>query len=619
MTRNKHLAYLLVVAALISVSVGLVGSRVALASQEQHPNLNPMQSRFASVHSGVLAAGKYSYIVAFSDNDQSTQNMQDPANGASFDASVPKVVAWLAIKRNDASAPATKFSTAIDFSSPAGLTISSTFSGGKDSITPGNQTYDQDSIVSKYVLIKGSANAKLLGTWSVSFSVGGQDLTTESFTLIKAGAPTNNGTPISKTTPTNNGTPISKTTPTNNGTPISKTTPTSNTTPTPTAGGTTACESTSTTTDPPSQVHSCLEGQGYDVLDTGQTTNQTSGKKIAYVFSDMADPNKDYYAAATSNQVFYSFEVLANAWPDSVFLAVELAYSKQFTIITAAALTDWQTFLKAYNPSDQNATTKAWQDFSAKMTVSIYDNDSQQFLTPQQTKDFATKNFGGGSSTNSGNDTGVPIGDPTHPANSSVSSVSVSADTIILPPDGSSTSQITVKVYDRQSNPLTNQEVSFSISGAAGGKLRPTSTSTDSKGMAQTTYTAGKTAGTVTIVAESQGVRGTVTIGLSGSDVPQNNTSDPAAAVKSDLVSKGYEVSGVGALKSDPTTVFVIMPRVSSTLDDNLVKQILLGWVSLTSNYPNAKNLLVVTSFSIQGTNYGVLWGISSSDFATLV
>lgn len=593
MTKTKRLTYLLLVATLISVSLGLMASRAALAARMERPNLVPAADRLSSVHSGVLAAGKYSYIVAFSDDDQNPQNMQDPSNGASFNASVPKVVAWLGIKRNDATAPATQFSVQIQFQSPKGVTINSDFTNGKNSITPGNQQYDQDSIVSNFIKVNGTSNAKSLGTWSVVFTVGGQDLDTESFTLVKAGAPTDNGTPVSATTPTV------------------------------TSGDASACSQTGSSNDPVTQVHSCLESQNYDVLDTSQTTMK-NGQKVAYVLSDMADANKDFYSSDTAQQLFSTFQVLANAWPDSDALLSEMAFSQEYTILTIANMSDWQTFLKAFNPNDQTATAQAWQTFSGNLSISIYDNTTQQMLTPQQTKDFATKNFGSSSSgnsgtDNSGNDSGIPIGDPTHPANSNVSRVSISADTISLPPDGTSTSVITVKVYDRQSRPLASQEVSFSLSGTGGGKLKPTSTSTDNTGVAQTTYTAGKKQGQVTIVATSGGVRGSATISLSTSDVPQTNTGDPASAVQTDLESKGYQVLSAGPLQSDATTFYVAMPRASSSIDDNLVKQILNGWSSLASNYSNAKNLLVVTTFQVQGTNYGVLWLISSTDFATLV
>ncbi len=599
MSKPNRFTYVLLVAALVGICFSLAPGAVR-AGNLAPPRLSPLSGPSMSVQSGVLAAGKYSYIVAFSDGDPNSQNIQNPADGASFDANVTQVVAFFAIKGNDASVPSVTISATIDFMSPSGVLVKSTWADSKDSITTGKGDYDKGSLVAKIVPIKGSSNAKLLGTWNVSFAVNGQNLTTESFTLVRAGSTTTKITPQS-------------------GTPTSNQTPTPEPAITPVAGNVpAACTTASTSSDPVTQVHDCLEGLGYDVLDTDQSTTQSKAK-IAYVLSSMADPQRDFYNSATANQLFYSYEVLAIAWSDSDAMSVQFAYDKQFTIVTIANISDWTTFIKSYNPNDTQSTANAWNTFSNAMQVGIYDNNAQAMLTDQQTKDFATKHFGS-TSTDPTNPNGsnAPLGDPNNPANSRVGRVSVSADTISLPPDGVSTSEITIKVYDRQGKPMPKQEVAFTVSGAAAGKLKPASTSTDPSGKAATTYTAGRTTGSITIVAESGGVRGTATLNQSTSDIPTTPVAgDSSATVQSNLTSAGYDVTKVGTLSDG--TPYVVMARASATLDKQLLIQILSGWQSLATNYPTATAYIVMTTFAAKGTNYGVVWGISSKDFAQLV
>ena len=80
-----------------------------------------------------------------------------------------------------------------------------------------------------------------------------------------------------------------------------------------------------------------------------------------------------------------------------------------------------------------------------------------------------------------------------------VNSISVVAEPTILPADGSSTSSITAVVRDQYSNPVSGKTVNWADD--AGGRLSPTTSTTDVFGQAFTTYIAGTEEDDVKITA----------------------------------------------------------------------------------------------------------------------
>jgi len=80
-----------------------------------------------------------------------------------------------------------------------------------------------------------------------------------------------------------------------------------------------------------------------------------------------------------------------------------------------------------------------------------------------------------------------------------VNSIAVTAEPTILPADGTSTSSIAAIVRDQYNNPVPSKTVTWADD--AGGRLTPTSSSTDVFGRAYTTYKAGSTEDDVKITA----------------------------------------------------------------------------------------------------------------------
>ncbi len=343
-----------------------------------------------------------------------------------------------------------------------------------------------------------------------------------------------------------------------------------------------------------------LEDKGYTVLDVGNDQFD-DGTPFAYVTMNMA--SSDLYSSEVSQQIFDASSALSAGYPDVKIYLLDLIYTERYDVLIFVTAADWQTYQRLYN----------WDKFARSLVVAVWDSQTGQALEAgAETKNFIDKQFG----------PGAPQEPGTQPPSRKtgggrVGAIEISTSVLQLPADGKSTAEVNVVAYDRNSKPMPDAEVKFTVSGA-GGRIRPSATTTDSEGAAAATYTVGTKAGKVTIVATSgkQSASAVITVGEKGKAQPAD---DAASQVTALLSGQGYTVNGAGVMTDksgkDTGAVMVDMDMASSQIDQDVLLQVIYGWFALAKSYPDAQYLVTLLRYQ----NYGLFWSVTSQDFVAFV
>ncbi|MBU0495732.1 MAG: Ig-like domain-containing protein [Chloroflexi bacterium] len=348
-------------------------------------------------------------------------------------------------------------------------------------------------------------------------------------------------------------------------------------------------------------VKAYLEAQGYKVYfaEEGQFS---SGDAYAYTRMDMAAD--DLYSSEVSNQIYHAFYALRVVYPDVPTLVCGLMAGK-YEVVFFANSSDWDDFYAG----------GSWEEFVNTLQYGIWDRETGEPLSSSESKNFMTKNFGAGTQWAAPN---VTPGKG-NPNTGLVSSVKVEVLPAQLAADGKSVADVTVMVYDKDNQPLSDTEVEFTLSGSAapGCRIRPTVTATDSNGKAQAILTAGTTNGTVNVTAKVKSTTGVAIVTLG---TGQGTSTDPKADdVIAALTQYGYKVHEVGYFTDDKgnktDNVGVAMDMASRTFDDIVGQQMVLGWLVLYQTYPDANGLFVILYYD----RYSLILGTTRTDLETVL
>lgn len=197
-----------------------------------------------------------------------------------------------------------------------------------------------------------------------------------------------------------------------------------------------------------------------------------------------------------------------------------------------------------------------------------------------------------GTVTTPGTTTGTTTTTSSYSIALSASSLSVTA---LLP------STITAIVKDSQGNPLQGIPVTFTLgSNLSGGTLATTPTTTDVNGKTSLIYTAGKTAGTDTILAQATDSAGKVAYG--SVSIAVSNTSGLSVGLTSSnsTVNSG-QISTLSALVKDANNLPVAGQLVNFALGSNLTGATLSAPQATTDNTGTAQ--VNYTAGTIAGTD----------------
>jgi len=314
-----------------------------------------------------------------------------------------------------------------------------------------------------------------------------------------------------------------------------------------------------------------LEDQGYTVVNFG-TNTWSDGTVIGYV--EMPMVSTDLYSAETAKQIVDGYGALRPTYPKATQLLDQLDYNEQYTLVYYAKVTDWDAYVKSQN------YTKLWNSLS----YAVYDNVAADWVGQAGNKDFIKKNFGAGTPK-------PPVGTPKKNTGT-VGSIKVQVSPSSLPADGSSTADVTVTVFDNKNKGLPNADITFATSGTGAGTVRPKATTTDSKGGATATFTAGTKAGTVTITAAVGKTTGTAVVTLGD----ESSASDPADNVRTALTAQGLTVLDV-QYDQAKSQAWVSIDLGSQISENDLVAAIVLGCGTLRDSYPNAATVATIVPY----------------------
>jgi hypothetical protein len=336
-----------------------------------------------------------------------------------------------------------------------------------------------------------------------------------------------------------------------------------------------------------------LEKQGYTVVDIadGETDK---GESYAAVIMDWE--SKGLWTSETFTQAWHGFYALRGGYPDAKILVPILVYNEQYEVVFRAYAADWDKYQKSQD----------WNTFARKLFIGIWDNEAGAFLESKPLKDFVNKEWGPAPK---------KLPEPKPLPGPSSRGVTIKASATQVKPQ--ETADLTITVLDKKNKPVDGADVELSVSGTAtGSKVRPRATSTDAKGIAEATFTAGNTEGSAIITAESMDTRGTITIQVGA------GKEDPSAKVIAPLEQQGYKVYGAGPTKSDPNTVVVDMDLAgyfvdeSGNADPETLTQVAYGFAALADAYPEATFLVVITRYQ---STYGIVWPAKRQDLEALV
>ncbi len=341
------------------------------------------------------------------------------------------------------------------------------------------------------------------------------------------------------------------------------------------------------TFDKTAAAKSELEQQGYTVDDIGSTT-WDDGTIAAYVMMPMVSAT--IYSSETSKQLIDGYTALSKGFPNATRLIDQLEFSERYIVRYDMKVADWAAYVKSND----------FAKFVDALWYSVWDKEKQEWLSKQGAKDFIKKNFGAGS---------FKTPPKVDPKQGTVGSIRVEVSPSSLPADGFSTAQVTVTVYDKKNTPLPNSDLTFTLSGA--GTIKPKAATTDKKGQATATFTAGTKTGTATITATVGKTTGTAVVTLGEEESP-----DPAADnVRTFLVGQGYSVRDV-KYDNSLSLAWVTVDLGVNFDTTTLAWAILNGLDTLRENYPNASRLSVVIPYQ---QAYLLAFGATATDVDRVV
>ena len=340
-----------------------------------------------------------------------------------------------------------------------------------------------------------------------------------------------------------------------------------------------------------------LEALGYTIVSMGDGVNQ---QEVPYAIVTMEWESKDIWSEETTTQVVSAFYALRNGFPAATALFAYLKYTDQYEVGWRVDAVDWDKYTK----------DKDWEALkqSESWWVGVWDNDESGFLTGSGLQKFVNKNFGAGTFT-----------EPKYPGPITGGAYGAVA---LNPTEGQiklkGQLSLTVTVLDKQKQPVSDTDVEMMVMGTAtGSRVLPKASSTNEKGNAQITFSAGNTDGVAIVVAKSRGTFGVATIMVGKGD------KDPAVSiVVAELAGKGYKVYGAGIDADSPDTAYADMDLLGYLADQDgnydpvSLAQIIDGWSAVSGGYPKADSLNVITRYA---GKYAIHWLAASADFADYV
>lgn len=451
---------------------------------------------------------------------------EDPTKSefvASFTPEVKAIYAWATVTA-DGGAPEEQFEIDTQFIAPNGTQVDSQWYGSDTGLVttyPEEATsFGDENVARKFINVAGTPNADLTGQWTVNFSVGGNLISSGTFTLASAEDLASSDTAISAAL--------------------------------------------------------ALENAGYEVLEV-QELEGKNGTPFAYVIMNPA--SSDLYSSDTTQQIVDGLAALRQAYPNSQTLYVFLRYDPRYEIAYFTSASDVDTYLASGD----------FGSFARRITVDVYDNVEGKYLG-DDSRDFINKNFGAGTYQDPPR---MPL------KTSTVGSVRVVVSPSNLPADGTSKAIVTVTVYDKRNKPLPDAEVTFEVTGSAGGGIRPRIGATDENGQVDAVYTSGKNDGTATITATSGNATGSGVVTVGG------GSSDPAADnVIAYMATQGYQASDAGFMDDAKTSAGVLVELEEPFTLNDIAGAVVYGTTALRMYYPTAQTYAVVIPY--QG-NYLIL------------
>ncbi|HYN87978.1 MAG TPA: Ig-like domain-containing protein, partial [Ardenticatenaceae bacterium] len=389
--------------------------------------------------------------------------------------------------------------------------------------------FTEDSIARMGIQIAGTDAAELAGEWSVIYELEGEQIAVITFNLVSGGNPAQTGD---------------------------------------------------------FDIEAEVTDAGYTFLGAGTdsgTTDDGDEFTLAWLAMD-AIVHSDLQDERLAQQVYDGFGFLNQGFPEVDVYQLALDYNEQLALIYFAAREGWELF----DAGDIEA-----EEFWAEWALfQLYDKEEERFLTEEEAQDFEDKDFTGSGTGDNGGLTpdggdGPPInpidlGDPDNPTNPSVGAVRLEASTLNVAADDEEGVTLTATVIGGDNEPVADEEVSFEVSGSAGGRVRPSTTTTDEDGVAEVVYTPEGENGTANITASAGGRQATVSIQVGEEDGGDNGQGGEAFdSTIAYLENEGYTVQEVGYIEDDPAWPYVAMDAVSPNLDEDHVTQVVQGWVSL--------------------------------------
>lgn len=351
-------------------------------------------------------------------------------------------------------------------------------------------------------------------------------------------------------------------------------------------------------------IEGAVTDAGYEFLgaDTGEGQDR-DGNSYTLAWLAMTAISRDLQDKRLIQQVYDGLGILNRGFPDVDLYQVALDYNQQIALVYFATREGWELF-----DGGQIKEGDFWKSHAA---FAIYDKNQKRFLTEEEQKDFQNKNFKGsgtGKGSGGGNAPVTPIdlgGKGGGRRNPSVGSVRLEASALSVAADPSESVTLTATVIGSNNRPLANSEVTFSVSGSAGGLVRPSQTTTDADGIAEATYTPGRNQGSANITASAGGKQATVTIQVGSS------AENPEDATIAFLENQGYTVHGVEFFEDNEAFPIVVMDAVTPDLNEDHLTQVVWGWLALYNNYENTEWLTTALLYD----RFVIFWSAETAGF----